>query len=396
MNKKRIKIFVSLLLGVVILSASLVLVFNLFMASYIDDEAVNALELDSKLYVNNMRDIIIDDSYIESLFTTSALYTDNDFSIEHSEYEPDIFFEKDYYLIRQCKLHEDVLREGTIVMMNVLNERYYVKLLPVKDDAAMVLLLYVNVAPMQRLIGRINIVMGVVVVILASLIGWFGLQAGKRLEDSESKMKRFFQNASHELKTPIMNIQGYAEGIEQGVLNDHVKAARTILSESDRMTDLVNEILELSKMESGTVELNLTRTDVGELLYECLERVQPIADKKNINFDVHIKENVIALCDSNLLEKVFLNILSNAMRYAQREIDVRLLDECEIVIKIANDGDRLAKEDAKHVFDRFYCGAKGSTGVGMALSKEIVEMHKGNISVEVEPKTCFEVMIPKR
>ncbi|MCG8639438.1 MAG: HAMP domain-containing histidine kinase, partial [Desulfobacterales bacterium] len=314
-------------------------------------------------------------------------------------YVTNVELEKENDLLEQCKMNEEQLLKGEILLLNVQKERYYVMQIPVEEDFydCDLAILYVNTAPFQRLISKINWIFGEVILISAVFIAFLGFYAGKQLDDSDKKMKQFFQNVSHELKTPIMSIQGYAEGIEQGLIHDTEKAARVILSESDRMTGMVNEILELSKLESGTIKADFTQTDVSQVLYECLERLEPLAKKKGIFFDIDVENLAIVFCDSDLIEKVFLNILTNALRYANETIEISLHTVKDMVIvSIADDGNGLSEEDPKHIFERFYRGKKGCSGVGLSLAKEIMEFHKGKIYLTVQPKTCFVIELPKK
>lgn len=395
-NKKR-NIVLSLLLLVVLLSVVFSVVFNFSMLNYIDKEARKTLLIEAQL---NESDEISDDSLFDKqTFSATALYIDSRFLLDRQNYTTDAEFEKENYLLRQCRMNKEQLLKGEILLLNVQKERYYVMQIPVGEDIfdCDLAILYVNTAPFQRLIGKINWIFGEVILISAVLVAFLGFYAGKQLDDSDRKMKQFFQNVSHELKTPIMSIQGYAEGIEQGLIQDTEKAARVILSESDRMTGMVNEILELSKLESGTIQANFTQTDVSQVLYECLERLEPLAKKEGIFFDVDVEDSVVLSCDSDLIEKVFLNILTNALRYANETIEISLHTVKNMVkISILDDGNGLTEEDAKHIFERFYRGKKGCSGVGLALAKEITEFHKGKIYLKVQPKTCFVVELPKK
>ena len=134
------------------------------------------------------------------------------------------------------------------------------------------------------------------------------------------RQQTFFQNASHELKTPLMAIQGYAEGIQAGVM-DTASAAEVILEESDRMTELVEELLDISKIDMGRQQLALSETDIRELLYDSIRAVEPAAAASGITIAPDFPEEPIMVkCDDTQMRRAVTNILTNGVRYARSEL----------------------------------------------------------------------------
>lgn len=201
----------------------------------------------------------------------------------------------------------------------------------------------------------------------------------------EANQKQFFQNASHELRTPLMSIQGYTEGIQLGVFTPEA-AASVILEESHKMTELVNDILYLSRLNTTSVEseLNLSWVHLDQLLMSCVERVKIIAEKANkrVIGSFGSTAHYSIKTDQDKLERAVINILTNAIRYATSEIQITALRrERELTIIITNDGPVIDEKDLPHIFDRFYKGKGGNTGIGLAITQEIVTRLGGSVKV---------------
>ncbi|MGT2910644.1 sensor histidine kinase [Streptococcus cameli] len=209
---------------------------------------------------------------------------------------------------------------------------------------------------------------------------------------NERSQKLFFQNASHELRTPLMSIQGYAEAIQEEVVDNPRHAAGIIQAESQKMKELVDEILQLSRMEDVSHPLRLEEIDLQELLYDVSWRLKGQADKKGIALVHNLTlENPILDLDEALMEKAFANILSNAIRYAKEAIHIETIQkEEQVYITISNDGPKIADKDLPHIFERFYKGADGHVGIGLAMTKDLIERMGGKIHVETnDEETAF-------
>ncbi len=136
--------------------------------------------------------------------------------------------------------------------------------------------MYIDIGPITRYIVTLNWAFFGVLLAISSVMCLLGFRFGRDIEKEAERQQTFFQNASHELKTPLMAIQGYAEGIQAGVM-DAGGAAEVILAESDRMTELVDELLDISKIDMGRQPLALSEMDVRELLYDSIRAVEPAA-----------------------------------------------------------------------------------------------------------------------
>ena len=257
-------------------------------------------------------------------------------------------------------------------------------------------IMYIDIGPITRYIVTLNWAFFAVLLAISSVMCLLGFRFGRDIEKEAERQQTFFQNASHELKTPLMAIQGYAEGIQAGVM-DTGSAAEVILAESDRMTELVDELLDISKIDMGRQPLTLSEMDVRELLYDSMRAVEPIAACGGITITPDFPETpVMVSCDDTRLRRAVTNILSNGVRYARSELRLTCrADKRHVTIRIQDDGDGIAEEDLPHIFDRFYMGKSGKSGIGLALTKEIVHLHRGTIrAYNGDSGAVFEISFP--
>ena len=191
-------------------------------------------------------------------------------------------------------------------------------------------------------------------------------QMEEMIRRSEEEKRQFFQNASHDLKTPLASITGYSQGIVSNVIKDHQKAAGIILSESLRMTDLVESILSLSKMDSHTFDLHPTDLEVMEFLDECVDIMSTI--RRDCVIHLEAERPLMIRTDPELLKRVIQNILSNCLRYAEHEILIRMsTDGNSLILLIQDDGPGFLEKDLPHIFERFYKGNGGKNGIGLSI-----------------------------
>ena len=257
-------------------------------------------------------------------------------------------------------------------------------------------IMYIDIGPITRYIVTLNWAFFAVLLAISSVMCLLGFRFGRDIEKETERQQTFFQNASHELKTPLMAIQGYAEGIQAGVM-DTGSAAEVILAESDRMTELVEELLDISKIDMGRQLLAFSEMDIRELLYDSIRAVEPAAAGGGIAIVPDFPEEpVMVSCDDTRLRRAVTNILSNGVRYARSELRLTCrADKHHVTIRIQDDGDGIAEEDLPHIFDRFYMGRSGKSGIGLALTKEIVHLHRGTIrAYNGETGAVFEITLP--
>jgi len=198
--------------------------------------------------------------------------------------------------------------------------------------------------------------------------------------------KQFFQNASHELKTPLMSIAGYAEGIRDGVFEGERirKGLDIIISESGRLKKLVTEMTLLAKLDSEEDVFRKNAVSLKELVTEASERMNPLLVKKGIRLQIDYTPpsgpfGVVA--DRDKLLQALLNIMSNAARYAVEQMNVSAkVVEGRIEMTISDDGPGIPDELLPFLFHRFVKGKDGESGLGLAISRAIVERCGGIIA----------------
>ena len=257
-------------------------------------------------------------------------------------------------------------------------------------------IMYIDIGPITRYIVTLNWAFFAVLLAISSVMCLLGFRFGRDIEKEAERQQTFFQNASHELKTPLMAIQGYAEGIQAGG-RDTGSAADMILEESARMTELVEELLDISKIDMGRQPLTLSETDIRELLYASIRAVEPAAAASGITIMPDFPEEpIIVKCDDSRLRRAVTNILSNGVRYARSQLHLTCRTEKRhVTIRIQDDGDGIAEADLPHIFDRFYMGKSGKSGIGLALTREILHLHKGTIRARHgDTGAVFEISIP--
>lgn len=255
-------------------------------------------------------------------------------------------------------------------------------------------IIYVNVSFESDLVKTTTIILMIAMIIIAVLLYFAGNQIAKILDDKEASMKCFFENASHELKTPLMAIRSYADGIISGLVNQE-RGYEIIIKETERMTSLVGDILELSKVDSGIAIPNLEKNDVREILYDAILLIEPILKQKGLEITMNIPKALIAECDEDMMFSAVSNILINSIRYSKSYIKIEGFRKRDmIIIRILDDGQDFSQVDVNHTFDRFYKGVKGQSGIGMALAREYIKIHNGDILIKFNDGTIFEILLP--
>ncbi|MBB3129928.1 signal transduction histidine kinase [Paenibacillus rhizosphaerae] len=198
--------------------------------------------------------------------------------------------------------------------------------------------------------------------------------------------KQFFQNASHELKTPLMSISGYAEGIRDGVFEGERvhKGLEIIISESSRLKKLVTEMTLLAKLDSEEDVFRKNTVCLKELITEASERLNPLLVKKGIRLRIDyepLSGRFDIIADRDKLLQALLNVMSNAARYAVEQMDVhaRFVKD-RIEVTVSDDGPGIPGELLPFLFHRFVKGKDGESGLGLAISRAIVERCGGSIA----------------
>jgi signal transduction histidine kinase len=208
-------------------------------------------------------------------------------------------------------------------------------------------------------------------------------KAAAQLDAYDREQKTFFQNVSHELRTPLQSIKCNAEGIEHGIL-DPIKSSRVIISETDRLSEMVEDLLYLSRIDNVTGSGHFEESDLREILSNCAERQRSLATERDIQFVFAFDDQPVNIyCDEKRMSRAFSNLISNAIRYAKSRIILSChAKDDKIIISVVDDGEGIAIEDLPHIFNRFYKGNGGKHGIGLSIVKSVIEQHKGKIEVK--------------
>ena len=212
------------------------------------------------------------------------------------------------------------------------------------------------------------------------------------LEQTESMRRQLIGDISHELRTPLTTIKGSLEGLMDGVLPPDKATYEQIHSEADRLERLVEDLQELSRIEGGAYNLNLSALNLSESIQMVSKHLQPIFQDKNIRLDINLPQDLPAvMADPDRLEQILVNLLSNAVNYTPEGgvIDISAHQEDNMArISVHDNGIGIAAEHLPHIFTRFYRIDKsrarpgGGSGIGLTISKHLVEAHGGLIRVE--------------
>jgi signal transduction histidine kinase/CheY-like chemotaxis protein len=226
-----------------------------------------------------------------------------------------------------------------------------------------------------------------------------------RLERAKSE---FVATASHELRSPLTSIKGFVELLArspESLSQRQREFVDIILRSTDRLVDLVNDLLDVARIEADRVEINPRPIDVGEAVREVVELMGPRIAEKDQQLGVYVAPTVpLALADPNRVRQIVANILTNAHLYTEEGGRIHVgvePDRAWVQVTVADSGVGMSKEEVGHIFERFYRirdGGRASPGTGLGLSivKSLVDLHHGQVEVESEPGrgTTFRVLLP--
>lgn len=225
-------------------------------------------------------------------------------------------------------------------------------------------------------------------------------------EKIERERREFVSNVSHELRTPLTTLKSYMEALEDGAMQDENLGPRFLQvtqNETDRMIRLVNDLLQLSRMDSDEISLEFFTVDLSEMINQVIERFEMINKDKNIAFYKEVPSYPVYVdMDKDRIYQVFDNVLSNAVKYSPDggEISVQMFTRADAVdVEISDQGVGIPKESQHRIFDRFYRVDKararnlGGTGLGLAIAKEFIHAHGGRIAADSEWKKGTTILI---
>jgi signal transduction histidine kinase len=226
----------------------------------------------------------------------------------------------------------------------------------------------------------------------------------EELSSVETLRTDFIANVSHEMKTPLAVMQNYGTLLQTPDLPEEkrIEYAKAITDASRRLADMMTNILKLNRLENQQIYPNPTTFDLGEQLCESLLQYESTWERKNIEIETEIAENVLVSADSELLSLVWNNLFSNAFKFTEDGGKVTLTltaDETYATVKVSDTGCGMSAEVGAHIFEKFYQGdtshATQGNGLGLPLVKRVVDIMQGEIGVEsaVGVGTTFTVRI---
>ena len=228
----------------------------------------------------------------------------------------------------------------------------------------------------------------------------------EELGSIETLKTDFFSNVSHEIKTPLAIIQNNAELLRMEKTPEKQKEyAEVIFQTTKRLSELISNILKLNKLEKQAIAPVAEEYDLCEQLAECAVNYEPVWEKKDIEFDADMEDSIKITADAALLELVWNNLFSNAVKFTEPGGTIRLTeqsDEAEIRVSVEDNGCGMTEETRKHIFEKFYQGdtshAMAGNGLGLALALRVLQLNDYKIEVESEPGcgSKFTVIIPKK
>lgn len=224
---------------------------------------------------------------------------------------------------------------------------------------------------------------------------------------TEKIRNEMIANISHELRTPLTSIIGFIKGILDKVIKpeDEEKYLNLAYSECQRLKALTTGVLELAKYESGTITLNKTEFNIFELIQELLMQYDKEIKDKNITVSNQIPKNTVICADRDKIKQVFINLISNAIKYNRSNGDIVLkgfIDDSTYTLEVSDTGIGITEQDLQFIFDRFYRVKQtknliGGTGIGLSIVQKIIELHNGKINVtsKVDVGTNFIISLSK-
>lgn len=227
----------------------------------------------------------------------------------------------------------------------------------------------------------------------------------QELEGTEMLRSDFINNFSHEFKTPIVSISGFAKLLNRGNLSDQEKKEylKVIEEESKRLSDMATNVLNLTKVENQTILTGITTFNVSEQIRSCILLLEDKWSKKNLDLELLLNEYDIC-ANEELLKQVWINLLDNAIKFAPQDGMIQVMtEEAEdsYHITILNSGSEIPADKIDKIFIKFYQAdeshAAQGNGVGLAIVKKIVQLHHGRIDVDSKNMvTTFVITLPKQ
>ncbi len=314
-------------------------------------------------------------------------------------------YKKGYHHLMKAKL---IMEEIQLVRnkdrVNELEAKYQTE----KKENEIKLLKSEKELAKKEKINQRNMFFGII--LFSFLVGLFlfflyrnNKKTAKRLKELDKSKSNFFTNISHEIRTPITLIKGYVEELNTNN-NKENDIKNSINKQVSNITEMVDSVLDLAKMQTADFNISKEETNIAVLLQELYINFKPLFEHKKIEFVLEsVAENTYVKIEKNYMKRVLNNLLVNALKYTESgNVTVKMSNRDNLlIISVADTGIGIQSNDLKNVFNRFYqvnnnLSKAGGSGIGLAFSKEIVELHGGKIIVNstFNEGSVFEVHLP--
>lgn len=226
------------------------------------------------------------------------------------------------------------------------------------------------------------------------------------IKEQENIRKRLTGDISHELKTPLTNIQSHLEAMIDGIWEPTEERLLSVKEEAERLSSLVSDMQKLNKYDESSIKLKKDNVNICDIICFVIFQFSNLAKSKNIKIEYE-KKNINLYCDKDKITQALVNILSNAIRYSNEGSTIFIgekLKDNKVIISIEDQGIGISEEDLKYVFERFYRADKsrtratGGTGIGLTIVKSIVSSHGGEVKLESKlgEGSKFTIILPKK
>ncbi|MDE5873585.1 MAG: HAMP domain-containing histidine kinase, partial [Lachnospiraceae bacterium] len=212
---------------------------------------------------------------------------------------------------------------------------------------------------------------------------------------------------AHDLKTPLSSVIGYLTLLkDENMISEETreKYLSIALDKAERLEDLINEFFEITRFNLSNIPLEYGKINLTRMLEQLIFEFKPMLTDKKITCELNAEADIMISCDADKLQRVFDNILRNAVNYSYENTNIKVIlksDTDSVFISFSNEGNTIPSEKLERIFEQFYRldtargTGSGGTGLGLAIAKHIVELHKGTITAKsADNITCFEVVLP--
>ena len=226
-------------------------------------------------------------------------------------------------------------------------------------------------------------------------------------ELAEQRKNGLVMYLAHDLKTPLSSVIGYLNLLrDEGRISDELRERYLTISldKAERLEDLINEFFEITRFNLSSITLVYGKINLTRMLEQLAYEFKPMLAGKNLKLEFAMQPDIFVSCDANKMQRVFDNLLRNAVNYCNADTSIKIIAEQiedHVLIKVLNEGNTIPQERLERIFEQFYrldvsrSSTTGGAGLGLAIAKEIIELHHGQITAHsADGFTCFEVLLP--